>query len=127
MKGWSRWLRDGHIRHDAVTRKGQQRSTEKAQEIMAHLQGTKQNNGLRDLAEDSPDFSNPTEEMVLQAKRMGVDLTDPDVQGYLKYWRVRKERSLKQHVEEPPVAVNWSLIVAVIVVLWHTGCILRGF
>ena len=40
---------------------------EKGPEIMAHLQGTK-NNGLRDLAEDSPDFSNPTEEMVLQPR-----------------------------------------------------------
>eukprot|EP00946_MAST-07B_sp_MAST-7B-sp1_P002070 g2070.t1 len=90
----------------------------KAQEIMAHLQGTKQNNGLRDLAEDSPDFSNPTEEMVLQAKRMGVDLTDPDVQGYLKALESEKKSgSLKQHVEEPPVAVNWSLIVAVIVAI----------
>jgi tetratricopeptide (TPR) repeat protein len=87
----------------------------KANEIMTHLQGTKQNNGLRDLAEERPDFSNPTEEMVLQAKRMGVDLTDPDVRGYLTALeKEQKSGSLKQHVEEPPVAVNWFLIVAVI-------------
>ena len=80
------------------------------------------------LAQDEPNFDKPTEQMVQTARmQFGIDLADPQVANYLKALQSeKKEGAMKQHVEEPPPTINWTLIISIVVIImayrmWATG------